>query len=82
MNQTFHRIGSLLEEHFLIHLTTVQPGKSFYNDLGMSSLEFTELIVYVEDAYKIQLADAELNRIRNVRDLVLSVDKKLSVSPF
>ena len=82
MNQTFQRIGKILEEHFLIHTSAVQPGKSFYNDLGMSSLEFTELVVYVEDAYKIQLADAELNRVRNVRDLVLSVDRKLSVSPF
>ncbi len=77
MHQILQQLKEILEHHFLIHASAVQPAKSFQNDFGMSSLEFTELVVYLEDKYGIQLSDSELARVRNVRDLVLCVERRV-----
>jgi len=77
MNQILYKLREILNEHFLIQDTAVQPSKSFWHDFGMSSLEFTELVVYLEDSYGIQLSDSELARVRNVRDLVLCIERNI-----
>ncbi|MDJ1468461.1 acyl carrier protein [Cytophagaceae bacterium DM2B3-1] len=75
MSQILQQLREILKEHFLIQSSVVQPSKTFESDLGMSSLEFTELVVYLEDTYNIQLSDMDLSRVRNVRDLVWCVEQ-------
>ncbi|MDJ1504551.1 acyl carrier protein [Xanthocytophaga agilis] len=75
MSQILQQLREILKEHFLIQSSVVQPSKTFGSDLGMSSLEFTELVVYLEDTYNIQLSDMDLSRVRNVRDLVWCVEQ-------
>ncbi|MCU0353338.1 MAG: acyl carrier protein, partial [Cytophagales bacterium] len=58
MNQVLQTLKRILAEHFLIQPAAVQPAKSFWHDLGLGSLEFTELVVQVEETYGIQLSDA------------------------
>jgi acyl carrier protein len=77
MNHILQQLREILKTHFLIQASAVQPSKSFWHDFGMSSLEFTELVVYVEDQYGIQLSDSELSKVRNVRDLVLCVERNI-----
>ena len=77
MSNILQQVKEILNTHFLIQPSAVQPSKSFWQDFGMSSLEFTELVVYVEDQYGIQLSDSELSRVRNVRDLVICVERNI-----
>lgn len=78
MQQVFETLRQILAEHFLIRPAAVQPSKSFWHDLGLGSLEFTELVVQMEETYGIQLSDAELAKVRNVRDMVVCVEKVVS----
>jgi len=75
MSHVLQQLRDILREHFLIQASVVQPSKSFWNDFGMSSLEFTEMVVYLEDTYNIQFPDTELAKVRNVRDMINCIER-------
>jgi acyl carrier protein len=43
---------------------------SFLDDLGADSLDLFELIMEMEDAFDLEVADEELEKIRTVQDVV------------
>ncbi len=40
------------------------------NDLGMDSMDFSELIVEIEEKYHVKIDGERLDKIRNVQDVV------------
>jgi acyl carrier protein len=77
MSSTYKACRQLLKKHFLLRLPRQGWKKKFSEDLGFSSLEFVELIVYVEDFFGIQLSDAELAEIKTIRQLTDCIDRNM-----
>lgn len=51
------------------------PEASFLNDLGADSLALVELTLALEEAFDIEIPDEEAQKMRTVRDAILSVEK-------
>ena len=49
---------------------------SFNDDLGADSLDLVELIMEMEEAFGVEIADEELEKIRTVQDVVDFLRKK------
>lgn len=70
-------IRALLTAHYFAKSEQVQPYKVLRTDFGLTSLDFTELVVYLEQTFQIALPDAELDRVRSVADLAACVERHL-----
>jgi len=62
-------LTQFLSRNFYINPRLIAPQKRFYADLGMNSLEFLEVIVYLENTYGITLPDNEIDKIQTISEL-------------
>ncbi|MEA5137881.1 acyl carrier protein [Arcicella rigui] len=69
MKFNYSKLIQFLTRHFYINPRLIAPQKRFYADLGMNSLEFLELIVYLENTYGIVLPDNEIEKIQTIKQL-------------
>jgi acyl carrier protein len=53
----------------------VKPEASFMGDLGADSLALVELTLVFEETFDIDIPDEEAQKMRTVRDAILSVEK-------
>ena len=49
---------------------------SFIDDLGADSLDLVELIMEMEEAFGIEIADEELEKIRTIQDVIDFIKSK------
>jgi acyl carrier protein len=70
-----------LSKNFFIPEAVIMPWKHFKSDLGLNSIEFLELIVYVENTYGLQIPDEELEKIHTVKDLTDYLESNLVFIP-
>ncbi|MEI6608518.1 MAG: acyl carrier protein [Deltaproteobacteria bacterium] len=49
---------------------------SFIDDLGADSLDLVELIMEMEEAFGVEIADEELEKIRTIKDVIEFLTKK------
>ena len=62
-------LTQFLSRNFYINPRLIAPQKRFCADLGMSTLEFLEVVVYLENTYGITLPDNEIDKIQTIRQL-------------
>ena len=55
----------------------VKPDANFYDDLGVDSLDFCELIVSIEKEFNIVIEDDLYPKLRSVGALVKYVEQKM-----
>jgi acyl carrier protein len=55
----------------------VDAETSFADDLGADSLAIVEMTLALEETFDIEIPDADAERIRTVRDAIVSVDRCL-----
>lgn len=70
MSRTRNALKKISIERLGIELTdeSIDSGKSF-KDIGVDSLDAIELVVSVEDELDIELSDARLDTVENIKDL-------------
>ena len=49
---------------------------SFIDDLGADSLDIVELLMEMEEAFGVEIADEELEKIRTIKDVIEFLTKK------
>jgi acyl carrier protein len=76
MNANLKSFTQFLAKNFFIPEALIQPWKRLKADLGLNSIEFLEVIVYVENTYGIQFSDPELEHIQTVAELSDSIYQK------
>ena len=77
MESTYSKIENILNEHFFIKPAHGIERQSFIKELGFNSLEFVELVVYIENIFNIQLPDNELNKIGTLRQMADCVERNM-----
>lgn len=81
MSPIFKHFNEFLSKNFFIPEAIIMPWKQFRSDLGLNSIEFLELIVYVENTYGIQIPDDELEKLSTVKDLTDYLEGNLVALP-
>jgi acyl carrier protein len=69
MKFNISELTKFLSRNFYINPRLIAPQKRFYADLGMNSLEFLEVVVFLENTYGIVLPDNEIDKIQTIRQL-------------
>ncbi|HPI51670.1 MAG TPA: acyl carrier protein [Smithellaceae bacterium] len=70
------RVIKLVTEQLDVTPEQCKLEASFIDDLGADSLDLVELIMEMEEAFGVEIADEELEKIRTVQDVVDFLRKK------
>lgn len=79
MYPIFQQFNHFLSKNFFIPEAIIKPWKHLRTDLGLNSIEFLELIVYVESTFGIQIPDEDLEKIHTVKNLTDYLEANLAV---
>lgn len=64
------KVKHIIAEKLGVELSEVTPEKSFVDDLGADSLDLVELIMSMEEAFDIEIADEAAEKIVRVKDAI------------
>lgn len=59
----------------------IQPRTRLQQDIGLDSIDLVELAINLEQRFHIEIADAEMEALRTVQNVLDCVDQHLSVAP-
>ena len=65
---TFEDIKAIVAEQLDVEAEKVTPEASFANDLGADSLDTVELVMALEEKFKIEIPDEDAEKIVTVQD--------------
>lgn len=69
------KLIDIIAEQLSVDKAKVVPGASFVDDLGADSLDLVELIMAMEEAFDIEIADEVAEKITTVKDAIEHVNK-------
>ena len=68
--EVFEKVKSIIVEQLGVAETAVTMEASFIDDLGADSLDIVELIMVLEEAFDIEIPDADAEKVATVGDVV------------
>ena len=78
MQEIFERMQSIISEQFGVELDSVTENTSFEEDLGADSVDLVELVMAMEDEFKIgEVGEEELASLSTVGDCVNFLAKRM-----
>lgn len=72
------RVKQLISEHLGVPLEEVLEKADFIQDLNAQTIEITDIILAIEQAYKIKIPEEEQKNIQTVGDLINAVTDQLT----
>ncbi|PNU05561.1 MULTISPECIES: acyl carrier protein [Novosphingobium] len=70
MTEIANDVVDLIVEHLGIYADQVTLNARFFEDLGADSLDVVEIVMALEDTFKITIPDSHVERIRTVKDAI------------
>ena len=70
------KIKQIIVEQLQLSAEEVTPEASFIEDLGADSLDLTELIMAFEEAFGVEIADEDAQKILKVKDAINYIEAK------
>jgi len=70
------RVREIVAEQLGLGVDDVSPEASFTADLGADILDFTEIIMALEEEFEADIDDAEAESLRTVKDAVDFLSRK------
>jgi acyl carrier protein len=74
------KVKALISEQLGVDESEITASASFADDLGADSLDQVELVMALEEMFKLEISDADTERILTVQDAIEYVDKHAKVS--
>ena len=68
--EVFEKVKGIIVEQLGVAETSVNMESSFIEDLGADSLDIVELIMALEEAFDIEIPDADAEKVVTVGDVV------------
>lgn len=69
------RVKELLADEFGLVLEAIKEDDYIEATLGLDSLDRLELVLYIEDKFKVEIPENELPKILTVKDLLEAVQR-------
>ena len=64
------RVKKIIMDQLSVSADEVKPDASFIEDLGADSLDLTELIMAMEEEFKLEIDDEDAQKILKVKDAI------------
>jgi acyl carrier protein len=68
------KVKGIIMEQLGVDAEEVTPEASFVNDLGADSLDTVELVMALEEAFKIEISDEDAEKITTVADAIKYIE--------
>jgi acyl carrier protein len=75
---TFERVKAIIVEQLGVNGEEVTEEASFVEDLGADSLDVVELVMALEEEFRIEIPDEEAEKIRTVGQAVQYIEQRLA----
>ena len=72
------KVKQIVAEQLSVELSEVVPNVTL-DDLGADSLDKVELTMALEEAFDIEIGDADVDKIRTVQDVIEAVNSHVKV---
>lgn len=72
------KVKQIIVDQLGVKPEDVKPEASFLEDLGADSLDLTELIMNMEDAFSITIDENDAQKILKVKDAISYIESKKS----
>ena len=73
--ELLEKVRQIISEQLGIDEAEITPGASFIEDLGADSLDQVELVMALEEAFDLEIADEDAEKILRVQDALDYVEK-------
>ena len=70
MNDIEQRVKKVIAEQLSINEADIKNESAFIEDLGAESLDTVELVMALEDAFKIEIPDDQQEKLRTVQQAI------------
>jgi acyl carrier protein len=77
LETTTDEVLRLASEHFKIPLDQLNPDDDFFTKLGINSLQALDLLTRIEQHFRIELPDYELQGVSDFRTLAGRIQSRL-----
>ena len=77
LEETLEEILTLAAEHFKVPREKLSPDDDFFEKLGINSLQALELLTRLENHFRIELPDYELQGVTDFRTLAERIQARL-----
>ena len=74
------KVKQIISEQLGVDESEVTPSASFVDDLGADSLDQVELVMALEEAYDVEISDADAEKILTVQAAIDYVEKHAKVA--
>jgi len=77
IQETTNEVLGLAAEHFKVPREELTPDDDFFKKLGINSLQALDLLTRIEQHFRIELPDYELQGVSDFRTLAERIQKRL-----
>ena len=70
----FERIKEILADQLDSDIDAMSMESDIANDLGADSLDVVEVLMSIEDEFKVEIPDEEIDNIKTIGDLVTYIE--------
>jgi acyl carrier protein len=77
IDQTTNEVLRLAAEHFKVQRDQLSPDDDFFKKLGINSLQALDLLTRIEQHFRIELPDYELQGVTDFRTLAQRIQSRL-----
>ncbi|CAK7046857.1 MAG: Acyl carrier protein [Desulfovibrio sp.] len=70
------KVKKIIMDQLSVSADEVKPEASFIEDLGADSLDLTELIMAMEEEFKLEIDDEDAQKILKVQDAISYVESR------
>ena len=75
-NAVAEKVKQIIIEQLGVDESEVTPNASFMDDLGADSLDTVELVMAIEEAFKIQISEDDAEKVRTVKEALDYLEKR------
>ncbi len=77
MTTVHERLTKIIADQLGVDESEVVPGASFVDDLNADSLDLVELIMSLEEEFKLQISDEDAEKITTVQEAEDYIEERL-----
>ena len=77
LDQTIEQLIRLASDHFKVPAAELKPDDDFFKKLGINSFQALDLLTRLEDHFKVELPDYELQGVTDFRTLAERIHSRL-----
>lgn len=78
--QIADEVKKIVSQQLGVEVASIQEQASFIDDLGADSLAIVELVLALEEHFKIEIPESQTERIRTVGDAITYIQAHRSMS--